>query len=228
MAGCARRRGGRLVVRLWLFCGRALLGRRCLSGRGRRFCAAAAPGSDPVAGRPGAVLRRRRRARAAPLAHRALPRPRLGARALGHGICARASLHRLSLERAGLCADLPLIPDAKRRADRHLRADVARRPDLGRPPGALGRGPARPHGTRAAALGAGTRRCARPGVGDLGSPAARRGPRGHAAWGQAAHRAAERIPNRRSGGPRTRSAFSSTTCASRPVLRRASPTRLPA
>ena len=54
---------------------------------------------------------------------------------VGHGIGrAGTCLTRLSLERAGLCADLSAVADAKRRPFRHLRADPGRRRVCWRPP----------------------------------------------------------------------------------------------
>ena len=116
-----RRRRDRLVVRVRLFRAWPVLDRRGIPGRGRDVRGAAAVRGHPAPCRSCPVLRRGRGDRRAPAHPWRTPRTGAGADVVGGGVATRPYPERLSLEHAGLRADLPAPPDAERRRARHLR-----------------------------------------------------------------------------------------------------------
>ena len=185
---CAPRR--RLVVRLRLFPARAVLDRRGVSRRGGGVRLAAAVCRAAAAGRTGAVhgLGGRRGAPCLAARHRA--RSRAGVDARVGRMAARPRAHRLSLERAGLRADVAAADDAVGVGLRHLWPDAAVRRHLRRPAGA--------HRRRAARHVARARRSARARLGGRSAADALR-PRRLAAVRQAARHARQRAHPHRAG-----------------------------
>ena len=191
-----RRRHCRLVVRLRLFPGRAVLDRRGVPRRGGGFRLVAPSGGHAAPWRPCPVLCRRGRHRGAVLAGRAEPRLGAGANRVGHGVGPRACLHRPALECAGLRAHLPPPADAKCSRPRHLRPHACSDPHICPAAGAVGRGASRlsrpsyqdcGHGHCSGAA----RRCCSPWPGAPGAGAA-----GFRAGRQDPHRPAERTAAR--------------------------------